>query len=230
MMRMFDLAAADPAIRFSPYCWRVKLALAHKGLTIESIPWRFTEGDKLPPGCRTVPALVDGETAIGDSLAIARYLERHYPDRPSLFGGAVGEAHALLINSWADAVVGPALVPLLVFDVWAAVAPEDQEYFRRSREQRLGRSLEALHAERDGKVAGFRSALNPARITLRQQPWLGGSAPSYADFILAGPFMWARSISRFEVLAEDDPVGAWRERVLDLFGGLCRNAPRVEVG
>jgi glutathione S-transferase len=190
MMRMFDLAAADPAIRFSPYCWRVKLALAHKGLTIESIPWRFTEGDKLPPGCRTVPALVDGETVIGDSLAIARYLERQYPDRPSLFGGAVGEAHAVLINSWADAVVGPALVPLLVFDVWVAVAPEDQEYFRRSREQRLGRSLEALHAERDGKVAGFRSALNPARITLISS-WRDRSCGHAAS---AGSRCWRRMI------------------------------------
>ena len=40
---MHDLAGADPALRFSPYCWRTRMALAHKGLAVETIPWRFTE-------------------------------------------------------------------------------------------------------------------------------------------------------------------------------------------
>ena len=34
---MHDLAGADPAVRFSPYCWRVRMALAHKGLDVETI-------------------------------------------------------------------------------------------------------------------------------------------------------------------------------------------------
>ncbi len=29
---MYDLAGADPNRRFSPFCWRTKMALAHKGL------------------------------------------------------------------------------------------------------------------------------------------------------------------------------------------------------
>jgi hypothetical protein len=33
----------DTARRFSPFCWRIRVALAHKGLTVETIPWRFTE-------------------------------------------------------------------------------------------------------------------------------------------------------------------------------------------
>ena len=40
---MYDLAGADPALRFSPYCWRMRMALAHKGLAVETVPWRFTE-------------------------------------------------------------------------------------------------------------------------------------------------------------------------------------------
>ena len=40
-----------------------------------------------------------------------------------------------------------------------------------------------------------------------------------------GAFQWARAISDFEVLAADDPVRAWRGRMLDLFGGLARRAP-----
>jgi hypothetical protein len=31
------------------------------------------------------------------------------------------------------------------------------------------------------------------------------------------------------LLAEDDPVYAWRERLLDAFGGLARSAPGFPV-
>jgi len=40
---LYELAAADPAVRFSPHCWKVRIALAHKGLKTEGLPWRFTE-------------------------------------------------------------------------------------------------------------------------------------------------------------------------------------------
>ena len=44
-LRLYDLAGADPDRCFSPYCWRTKLALAHKGLVAETVPWRFTDKD-----------------------------------------------------------------------------------------------------------------------------------------------------------------------------------------
>ena len=43
MIKMYDLAGADEKRRFSPYCWRIRMALAHKGLDVECMPWRFTE-------------------------------------------------------------------------------------------------------------------------------------------------------------------------------------------
>jgi glutathione S-transferase len=46
-LKMWDLAAAEDDRRFSPYCWRVRLALAHKGLQAETIPWRFTEKEAI---------------------------------------------------------------------------------------------------------------------------------------------------------------------------------------
>ena len=35
---MHDLAGADPDLRFSPYCWRIRFALAHKGLPVRPLP------------------------------------------------------------------------------------------------------------------------------------------------------------------------------------------------
>ena len=48
--------------------------------------------------------------------------------------------------------------------------------------------------------------------------------PAYPDYTLMGAFMWARIVSPFELLAADDPVHAWRERMLDLYGGVGRKA------
>src|SRR5271156_1460867 len=104
---MHDLAGADPDLRFSPYCWRTRFALAHKGLPVETIPWRFTETDALAfSGQARVPVIRDGDKGVFDSWSIAEYLEDSYPTL-SIFGGVTGRAHARFINGWADsALVG----------------------------------------------------------------------------------------------------------------------------
>src|SRR5260370_13456109 len=84
---LYDLAGAEAERRFSPFCWRTKMALAHKGLEVETVPWRFTEKDKLPqPNAGRVPVIIDGDRVVHDSTVIADYLEERYPDRPPLFG------------------------------------------------------------------------------------------------------------------------------------------------
>ena len=32
---------------FSPFCWAARLAIVHKGIPVETIPWLFQEGDKI---------------------------------------------------------------------------------------------------------------------------------------------------------------------------------------
>ena len=82
-MQLYDLASADPKLRFSPYCWRIKMALAHKGLSWEEVPIHFTGKDRLPqPNVGTVPVLVDDDCVVSDSWAIAEYLDERYPDKP----------------------------------------------------------------------------------------------------------------------------------------------------
>src|SRR6516162_4976054 len=85
---LYDLAGSDAARRFSPFCWRAKMALAHKGLAADTVPWRFTEKDKLPqPSAGRVPVIVDDGRVVHDSTAIADYLGTRYAGRTSLFGG-----------------------------------------------------------------------------------------------------------------------------------------------
>jgi glutathione S-transferase len=176
-----------------------------------------------------VLVLLHGEKAVVDSWVIANYLEDTYPDRPSLFGGEGGRAMARFINAWGDIVVNGGLFPLIVSDIPAHLGPVDADYFRISREARLGKKLEEATAERDKSVVAFRRSLEPMRTTLRAQAFLGGTAPNYADYIVFGGFQWARVVSSFRLLAEDDPIHAWREKLLDAFGGLARKSPGFAV-
>ena len=229
MIKIYDLAGAEADRRFSPYCWRAKMALQHKGLDFETI-WRFHEKSAIAfSGQGLVPVLLDGEREVHDSWAIAEYLEQQYPDRPSLFGGASGKALSLFHASWANGFLQPAKMKFVVLDIWKHVAAEDKEYFRTSREKRLGKTLEAAVANRDSEVAAFRDSLLPLRLTLKAQPFLGGDQPLFADYIILGSFQWCRCISDFALLAPDDPIYAWRGRMLDLFGGFAGKAKGYPV-
>ncbi len=224
-MRLYDLAGADPNLRFSPYCWRAKFALAHKGLAVETIPWRFTEKDAIAFSRQErVPVLVDGDEAVHDSWAIACYLDDAYPDRPSLFAGAAARAPTRFLNSWADTVLNPGIMRFVLSDIFAKIHAKDRDYFRTTREQRFGMSLEAYGAEREKHLPAFRQSLTPLRTTLAAQPYLAGERPAYADYIVFGSFQWPRCISPFALLEADDPIYAWRERMLDAFDGLGRKA------
>ena len=229
-LKLFELVGTDDRRPFSPYCWRTRMALAHKGLQADSLPWRFTEKSAIAPhGSEKVPVLLHGDSAVVDSWVIANYLEDKFPDRPSLFGGEGGRAMARMLNWWGDIAVVGGIFPLVVADVPDHLGPVDADYFRKSREARLGKPLEQVRQARDAAVAGFRKSLEPMRQTLKTQRYLGGDAANYADYIVFGGFQWARVISPFKLLEADDPIYAWRETLLNAFDGLARKSPGYPV-
>ena len=134
-----------------------------------------------------------------------------------------------MLNWWGDTVVVAGMFPFIVADIHGHLRPVDQAYFRESREARFKKSLEEVASNRDTGVDAFRKSLDPMRLTLKTQPFLGGAAPNYADYIVFGPFQWARAISPFKLLAEDDAIYAWRERMLDAFNGMARNSAGYPV-
>lgn len=46
-MKLFDLSGEEDDRKISPYCWRTRLALAHKKLGFASVPWRAEEKDAI---------------------------------------------------------------------------------------------------------------------------------------------------------------------------------------
>lgn len=225
---LYDLVGRDDR-RFSPACWRTKLALAHKGLPFATVPTRFSDIRRLHDGrFATVPVLRDGETWIADSDAIAAYLEEAYPDRPSLYGGAGGRALAAFMREWVQASLHEPLIRMILPDIHDHLADaEDRAYFRASREARFGTSLEAVAAGREAMIEPFRLGLVPLRRLVAARPFLGGEAPLYPDYMVLGAFQWARSVSPFasHLLAAEDPLRAYLARLMALHGGLAAKTP-----
>lgn len=223
MRKLYELVGREDDRPFSPYCWRTRMALAHKGLDAERVPWRFTETAAIAfSGQARVPVLVDDDKTVFDSWTIATYLEDTYPDAPSLFDGLTGRAMAAFFNNWVDTAVHGALIRIILLDVYNQLGDVDKAYFRKSREERFGATLEKIVEDPEGKIAAFRQTLQPARLTLQKQPFLAGAAPRYADYILFGAFQWARGVSPQKLLERDDPLFAWRERLTDAHGGIAR--------
>ena len=162
-IKLYDLAGAEDDRRFSPYCWRVKMALKHKGLDFETVAWRFTEKEALAPyKSATVPVLVDGTNSVYDSWAIALYLDEVYPSRPSLFSGNEARTLCDFFNQWTVKALHPVLMRVIIMDLF-------------------------------------------------------------------GTFQWARAVSPTRLLEPDDPLYAWRERLLKMYDGYAWKAKGYPV-
>ena len=211
--------------RISPFSWRVRYALAHKGLDPEVVPTRFSDVGRIRAlsGQDLVPIIEHDGEVIHDSWAIACRLEDRYPNAPSLFGGAVGRGTTRLVNLWSDAALMPPLRRVMSPDFIWCLEPGDRAYFRRSREAVFGATLEAIDTEREHWLAVFTEACAPLERTLAEQPYLAGPAPAYVDYLVFSIFQYARIGSPRDVLADADARAAlrdWRARMAAMHGGL----------
>ncbi|OYW88779.1 MAG: maleylacetoacetate isomerase [Sphingobium sp. 32-64-5] len=83
----------------STAAYRVRIALALKGLSHEAISINLRTGEQKGDAFRAinrqgfVPCLVDGPRSLSQSLAILEYLEEIYPDPPLIPGDAAERAH-----------------------------------------------------------------------------------------------------------------------------------------
>jgi len=81
---------------------------------------------------------------------------------------------------------------------------------------------------RSAAIKQLRDSLTPLRSHLSRFPFLGGSAPNYADYIALGAFLWVASVSTLPLLARTDTLRSWIEKGFDLYGGLGRD-PRMNT-
>jgi glutathione S-transferase len=101
------------------------------------------------------------------------------------------------------------MVRLVLFDVLDHLDVEDAAYIRETREKQLGVEWHMLREQRDEYRPIFRQQVAPLRLLLRQQPFLSGIAPAYADYSVFSLFQWARMISDYLLFEANDPLQEW---------------------
>ncbi len=222
---LYDLQL-ESGCTISPYVWRTKYALAHKGFDVELVPGGFT-GILERTGGRSerVPVIVDDGEWILDSWAIAEYLDAKYPDRPMLFEGETQKNLMKFLDNWLwETAIGP-WFRCYILDYHDLALPQDRDYVRWSREQWFlgGRTLEDVQAGREDRLPLVPPTLEPFRKILAETQWLGGETPNFADYSALGVFLWTASVARTPPLTEDDPLRDWLDRGFDLFDGLGRH-------
>jgi glutathione S-transferase len=223
---LYDLAAADTTVRFGPHCWKSRLALSHKQLEHTTIPVAFTEKKKIEmSGQGLLPVLTDGDTIVHDSWEIALYLESRYPQHSALFSNDEAKAHAMSVNEWCNTVLSQHIRPLVIMPIFNIIKEEDKDYFRQSREEKLGLSLETYNDKAEGGSAELNKALDKLREMLGDQPYLTGPAPSYADICVMGTFLWIACSNEISLVDlgftdQDDVFYHWYQRMLNCYSDV----------
>jgi glutathione S-transferase len=139
----------------SPFARRTRLALAHKGLSVElrdvrAHPELFEESRRLSP-LKTIPVLVEEDgRVLGDSTAISHYLDRAYPSAPPLWPSAAEDALSVFeVASLVDvalsgiADLGARYYALHASEAWSAVKAEAMDRVQRALDA-LGQRVSAL--------------------------------------------------------------------------------------
>ena len=183
---------------FSTNVERVALALAHKGLEVESVVISYE--DRSPvievSGQELVPVLVDGDDAIPDSVRILRYLEANWPDPPLFPRDAARSAELDVFLDWFN-------------EVWKRAPNAIEEELERDDpdEERV-----APHAAR------MRASLDRFEAMLHGRDHLFGDAFSAAD-CAAFPFL---KYAKLRDPADDELFHRILEDNLRLGGGHPR--------
>src|SRR5262249_1181225 len=145
-----------------------------------TVPIRFSDKDKLAfSGQDRVPVIKENGAVVSDSWNIAKYLEEKQPE-PKIFPGLGLREACRFFNLYVDRAVHGACFPLVVSDIFAKVDPADRPYFRTSREERLGVTLEAMAAKQAENQPKVEAILAELEATLAGQEYFFG-VPTYAD-------------------------------------------------
>jgi len=219
----YDLQLSTGAT-ISPFVWATKYALAHKGLEIEIVPGGFTGIlDRTGGKSERLPAIIDNGEWVLDSWLIAEYLDRKYPDRPTLIGDPSVRVLAQFVETWLwQQAISPWMTCFLK-SYRDLSLPQDHEYVTSSRERMFGRKIEDIIVGREDRIPTVPPKLELLRTTLKQSPWLGGESPNYADYRALSVFLFCASVADTPVLTDDDPLRDWIDRGFDLYGRLGRH-------
>ncbi|KAH8679078.1 hypothetical protein BGZ60DRAFT_428882 [Tricladium varicosporioides] len=220
---LYDLPSKGRCACWSLNPWKTRLALNYKNIPYETQWVEYPDiksvlSPHVPPNPPnsfadyTIPTMqFPPNNYIMDSRAIATHLESLHPPPqfPSLHLDSpyLSKVEAILPKV-TDALRG----------VWTHLAPyvllnePSREYFVRTREARIGKSLDEFRKEKGGEEAWIEASVGLKELgTLlgeEEGPFFMGGTPSYADFVVVGFLQFQKVIDeRFlERLVKIEPT------------------------
>lgn len=224
MITFYDIPCPPPVRTGSPNTWKTRLSLNYKGLPYKTEWVDFPDiralydkvGAKPHPGFTgepyySLPLIVDDTTGavIGESLAIAKYLDDTYPDTPKIIPDAESgglEKQAAFVKE-VDMGFFSALTLILKQLVDGGVlTPRGREYIAKERAPLMKlvgldvASLDDVHLSPEertaqwGKVREFFDKMNTKLGGEGTHSWFMGDTISFADFALAGLILSQRMV------------------------------------
>lgn len=201
----------------TPSCRRVRISLNIKGIPYKTVWVEYpdiealckkigaTAVEKKPDGSPlyTLPVIYDPNTTsvVVDSTAIARYLDKTYPDTPTLIPPEADALIAAFQDAFWSLWPGTGLASIIIPPVWGILREKSQPYFRQTREQRLGGKLEELAPPGSEKRAEYWGKIQETLHKVTTQ-WLEADGKdrlffmgekvgiTYADIFVAGFLLW----------------------------------------
>ncbi|KAK7450584.1 hypothetical protein VKT23_012893 [Stygiomarasmius scandens] len=198
---------------WSPNTWKTRYSLNFKGIPYKTVWIEYpdiektlkelgiaasaTKADGKTPHY-TLPAIYDPSTKTGltESLAIAEYLDKKYPDKPLLIPRGTTALH----KAWITSLV-PVLGTLRQFTLPRTAEilnPSSEEYFRRTRREMLQMSLEEFLPKGEKKIEEWskvEAGLGRLDAWYKKEDTLVmGDEACFADFALGGFLVWVRII------------------------------------
>ncbi|KAI8083213.1 uncharacterized protein B0P05DRAFT_603229 [Gilbertella persicaria] len=180
---------AKPGLVWSPNTCKTRFALNVKGIpydtkwvdfgSMKTIIPSLTKQDKRP----TVPIIIDSknEQVIDDSLNIAHYLEKEFPEN-SLFHGNIAKPFFPIFK-------------LAILKIHKSVGPQElQDWFKEDREAKYGVSLEQVAGDREANIASLKQGLTSIVQLLKEFPFITGDQVGWADVVFMSHLVFLEAL------------------------------------
>jgi glutathione S-transferase len=151
---------------------------------------------------------------ISDSIAIAQFLDRTYPDRVQLFPKGTEALQEMFIEGFLEKIMSVSR-PILIPAVANVIDEASFDFFMATREQVYGKPLEAMMVEGRERAEvfqklreGYDSMASYVDKAATGSLWMGGEHPIFADLVLLAHLLWMKKVLTKE---EWEMVQSWRD-------------------
>ncbi|KAK7040385.1 hypothetical protein VNI00_009862 [Paramarasmius palmivorus] len=208
-IRFFDIPSKLKPMAWSPNCWKTRYALNYKKVPYQTTWVEYPDIEKtcrdlgaLPTSTKqdgspqyTLPVIHDLATnvVVSDSTKIAAYLDTTYPDSsaPLIPSGTLALQLGFL---YGFSTRLRHLFPLAIEQETRILTPQSELYFRQTREQLFGCSLED-YAKSKGNWNKFQRDLGAVDSWLGKNTFVMDSeVPTYPDLVMGAIMMWCRTV------------------------------------